>query len=145
MAILKTLSIISLSPPPKSAKFSSLLSLGIVMSLSTGLANVSLKFNRCDNAPPFLVLPSPSVVTLCSKFCNFFSVGFYQMAKIAVTPAIVLAEFILFSKRISRQKVTLHRPIYELFTDISFLYLNEKFRLCTHCIYFSVSRCLHSL
>ncbi|KAK4485587.1 hypothetical protein RD792_008230 [Penstemon davidsonii] len=49
-----------------------------VMSLSTGLANVSLKYN---------------------------SVGFYQMAKIAVTPAIVLAEFILFRKRISTQKV----------------------------------------
>ncbi|KAL0453410.1 UNVERIFIED_CONTAM: Nucleotide-sugar uncharacterized transporter 1 [Sesamum latifolium] len=48
------------------------------MSLSTGLANVSLKYN---------------------------SVGFYQMAKIAVTPAIVLAEFILFRKRISVQKV----------------------------------------
>lgn len=48
------------------------------MSLSTGLANVSLKFN---------------------------SVGFYQMAKIAVTPAIVLAEFMLYNKRISFQKV----------------------------------------
>ncbi|KAI3446634.1 hypothetical protein Pfo_003299 [Paulownia fortunei] len=78
MAFLKALSILSLSPPPKSTKYSSLLSLGIVMSLSTGLANVSLKYN---------------------------SVGFYQMAKIAVTPAIVLAEFILFRKRISTQKV----------------------------------------
>ncbi|KAL1534054.1 hypothetical protein AAHA92_31457 [Salvia divinorum] len=78
MAILKALSILSLSPPSKSAKYSTLMSLGIVMSLSTGLANVSLKYN---------------------------SVGFYQMAKIAVTPAIVLAEFILFRKRISRQKV----------------------------------------
>ncbi|KAL3532768.1 hypothetical protein ACH5RR_006289 [Cinchona calisaya] len=74
MAILKALSILSLSPPSKSTKYTSLLSLGIVMSLSTGLANVSLKYN---------------------------SVGFYQMAKIAVTPAIVLAEFILFSKKIS--------------------------------------------
>ncbi|KAL3819578.1 hypothetical protein ACJIZ3_005483 [Penstemon smallii] len=78
MAILKAFSIISLSSPPKSTNFFSLLSLGIVMSLSTGLANVSLKYN---------------------------SVGFYQMAKIAVTPAIVLAEFILFRKRISTQKV----------------------------------------
>ncbi|XP_027068422.2 nucleotide-sugar uncharacterized transporter 2-like [Coffea eugenioides] len=78
MAVLKALSILSLSSPPKSTKYSSLLSLGIVMSLSTGLANVSLKYN---------------------------SVGFYQMAKIAVTPAIVLAEFILFSKRISFLKV----------------------------------------
>ncbi|PIM98327.1 Glucose-6-phosphate/phosphate and phosphoenolpyruvate/phosphate antiporter [Handroanthus impetiginosus] len=78
MALLKTLSILSLSSPPKATKYSSLLSLGIVMSLSTGLANVSLKYN---------------------------SVGFYQMAKIAVTPAIVLAEFILFRKRISKRKV----------------------------------------
>ncbi|XP_031107243.1 nucleotide-sugar uncharacterized transporter 2-like [Ipomoea triloba] len=78
MAILKCFSILSLSPPPKSTKYSSLLSLGIVMSLSTGLANVSLKYN---------------------------SVGFYQMAKIAVTPAIVIAEFIFFQKRISSPKV----------------------------------------
>lgn len=33
------------------------------------------------------------------------SVGFYQMAKIAVTPTIVLAEFILFRKTISFNKV----------------------------------------
>lgn len=33
------------------------------------------------------------------------SVGFYQMAKIAVTPTIVLAEFMLFKKRISMEKV----------------------------------------
>lgn len=78
MAVLKALSILSLSSTSKSTKYSSLMSLGIVMSLSTGLANVSLKYN---------------------------SVGFYQMAKIAVTPAIVLTEFILFSKRISFLKV----------------------------------------
>ncbi|CAH9110345.1 unnamed protein product [Cuscuta europaea] len=78
MAILKAFSILSLSPPPKSTKYSSLVSLGIVMSLSTGLANVSLKYN---------------------------SVGFYQMAKIAVTPAIVIVEFIFFQKRFSGQKV----------------------------------------
>ncbi|XP_073150813.1 nucleotide-sugar uncharacterized transporter 1-like [Henckelia pumila] len=78
MALLKALSILTLSSPPKSTKYFSLLSLGIVMSLSTGLANVSLKYN---------------------------SVGFYQMAKIAVTPAIVLAEFVLFGKRISARKV----------------------------------------
>ncbi|MFS7934754.1 putative sugar phosphate transporter domain-containing protein [Helianthus anomalus] len=78
MALLKALSILPPPPSSKSTKFSSLLGLGIVMSLSTGLANVSLKFN---------------------------SVGFYQMAKIAVTPAIVLAEFMLYRKRISFQKV----------------------------------------
>ncbi|KAM7477866.1 hypothetical protein LguiA_026079 [Lonicera macranthoides] len=77
MALLKALSILPPSPS-KSAKYSQLLVLGIVMSLSTGLANVSLKFN---------------------------SVGFYQMAKIAVTPAIVLAEFVHFRKKISFQKV----------------------------------------
>lgn len=46
MALLKAMSILSLSPPPKSIKYSSLFSLGIVMSFSTGLANVSLKYNR---------------------------------------------------------------------------------------------------
>lgn len=78
MAILKALSFLSTSPPSKSTKYSSLTALGIVMSLSTGLANVSLKYN---------------------------SVGFYQMAKIAVTPTIVLAELMLFRKRVSFQKV----------------------------------------
>ncbi|MCD7448778.1 hypothetical protein HAX54_045992, partial [Datura stramonium] len=41
MAILNALSILSLSTPSKSTKYSSLLSLGIVMSLSTGLANIT--------------------------------------------------------------------------------------------------------
>lgn len=36
----------------------------------------------------------------------FRSVGFYQMAKIAVTPSIVLAEFILIGKRVSYVKVS---------------------------------------
>ncbi|KAK9931483.1 hypothetical protein M0R45_018757 [Rubus argutus] len=65
MAILKSLSILPASPS-KSARLSTLFTLGFVMALSTGLANVSLKYN---------------------------SVGFYQMSKIAVTPSIVLAEF----------------------------------------------------
>lgn len=78
MGILKALLILPKSPPSKSTKLSSLLALGVVMSLSTGLANVSLKFN---------------------------SVGFYQMSKIAVTPTIVLAELILFRKRVSFPKV----------------------------------------
>ncbi|RZC71214.1 hypothetical protein C5167_034397 [Papaver somniferum] len=78
MAILKALSLLPVSPPSKTTPFTSLLSLGIVMSLSNGLANVSLKYN---------------------------SVGFYQMAKIAVTPTIVLAEFVFFRKRVSCQKV----------------------------------------
>ncbi|KAL5698015.1 hypothetical protein ACHQM5_029104 [Ranunculus cassubicifolius] len=73
MAILKAFSLLPASPPSKTTPFSSLLALGIVMSLSNGLANVSLKYN---------------------------SVGFYQMAKIAVTPTIVLAEFLLFKKKV---------------------------------------------
>ncbi|XP_021650095.2 nucleotide-sugar uncharacterized transporter 1 isoform X1 [Hevea brasiliensis] len=77
MAILKALSILPASPPSKSSHLS-LFTLGFVMSLSTGLANVSLKYN---------------------------SVGFYQMAKIAVTPSIVLLEFIWFRKRVSFSKV----------------------------------------
>ncbi|MQL79461.1 hypothetical protein Taro_011903 [Colocasia esculenta] len=78
LAIFKALSLLPASPPSKSTPFSSLFSLGVVMAFSTGLANVSLKHN---------------------------SVGFYQMAKISVTPTIVLAEFILFGKKVSLQKV----------------------------------------
>uniref|UniRef100_A0A1J3CP31 Putative membrane protein n=1 Tax=Noccaea caerulescens TaxID=107243 RepID=A0A1J3CP31_NOCCA len=78
MALLKTFSLLP-SPPPSSKSSSlSLYTLGIVMSLSTGLANVSLKYN---------------------------SVGFYQMAKIAVTPSIVFAEFLWYRKRVSFIKV----------------------------------------
>ncbi|XP_020090283.1 uncharacterized membrane protein At1g06890 isoform X1 [Ananas comosus] len=77
MAIFRAISLLPASPPSKSTPFSSLFLLGAVMSLSTGLANISLKHN---------------------------SVGFYQMAKIAVTPTIVLAEFMLFKKKVSLQK-----------------------------------------
>ncbi|ERN15933.1 hypothetical protein AMTRI_Chr07g25270 [Amborella trichopoda] len=77
MALFNTFSLLP-SSPSKSASFSSLLSLGIVMSFSTSLANISLKHN---------------------------SVGFYQMAKIAVTPTIVLAEFLFFRKSVSFHKV----------------------------------------
>lgn len=78
MAVFNALSLLPASPPSKSTPYSSLFVLGAVMSLSTGLANISLKHN---------------------------SVGFYQMAKIAVTPTIVLAEFMLFRKKVSFQKV----------------------------------------
>ncbi|KNA12151.1 hypothetical protein SOVF_128200 [Spinacia oleracea] len=78
MALFKALSWLPASPPSKSTPFSSLFSLGIVMALSNGLANTSLQHN---------------------------SVGFYQMAKIAVTPTIVLTEFIFFRKTISFNKV----------------------------------------
>uniref|UniRef100_A0A2P2K153 Putative membrane protein At1g06890-like n=1 Tax=Rhizophora mucronata TaxID=61149 RepID=A0A2P2K153_RHIMU len=79
MAMLKAISLLPESPPSKQTTFT-LFTLGFVMSLSTGLANVSLKYN---------------------------SVGFYQMAKIAVTPSIVLAEFIWFKKIVSFPKVKL--------------------------------------
>ncbi|CAL5038135.1 unnamed protein product [Urochloa decumbens] len=78
MAVLKALYLLPIAPPSKSTPFSSLFALGAVMSFSTGLANISLKHN---------------------------SVGFYQMAKIAVTPTIVVAEFILFQKKVSLLKV----------------------------------------
>ncbi|KGN65499.1 nucleotide-sugar uncharacterized transporter 1 [Cucumis sativus] len=78
MAIFNFFSILPASPLSKTTRSSTLLTLGLVMSLSTGLANVSLKYN---------------------------SVGFYQMAKIAVTPSIVLAEFILYGKKVSFLKV----------------------------------------
>ncbi|KAM0941689.1 putative sugar phosphate transporter domain-containing protein [Dioscorea sansibarensis] len=78
MAVFKGLAMLPASPPSKSTPFSSLFALGVVMSFSTGLANISLKHN---------------------------SIGFYQMAKIAVTPTIVLAEFILFGRKVSIQKV----------------------------------------
>ncbi|WRX34270.1 hypothetical protein QQP08_026757 [Theobroma cacao] len=74
IAILNALSLIPPSPPLKSAP---LFTLGLVMSLCTGLANVSLKYN---------------------------SVGFYQMAKIAVTPTIVLLEYIWYKKKVSFPK-----------------------------------------
>ncbi|KAI9112544.1 hypothetical protein K1719_016467 [Acacia pycnantha] len=63
MAALKTFSLLPASPSPKSTQMSSLLfTLGFVMSLSNGLANVSLKYN---------------------------SIGFYQMAKIFLALAVV--------------------------------------------------------
>nr|CAD1824775.1 unnamed protein product [Ananas comosus var. bracteatus] len=77
MAILNAVFLLPAAPPAKSTPFSSLLALGVVMSLSSGLANVSLKYN---------------------------SVGFYQMAKIAVTPTIVLSEFMFLKKTVSFQK-----------------------------------------
>ncbi|KAK4751564.1 hypothetical protein SAY87_005046 [Trapa incisa] len=78
MAIFKALSLLPVSPPSKTTPFSSIFALGIVMSFATGLANTSLQYN---------------------------SVGFYQMAKIAVTPTIVLSEFILLRKMITYEEV----------------------------------------
>ncbi|KAG8365169.1 hypothetical protein BUALT_Bualt18G0076400 [Buddleja alternifolia] len=78
LAIFKALSLLPVSPPSKTTPFSSLFALGAVMAFASGLANTSLKHN---------------------------SVGFYQMAKIAVTPTIVTAEFFLFRKTSSFSKV----------------------------------------
>ncbi|KAM7492795.1 hypothetical protein LguiA_035716 [Lonicera macranthoides] len=78
LAIFRALSLLPASPPSKSTPFSSLFALGAVMAFASGLANTSLQHN---------------------------SVGFYQMAKISVTPTIVLAEFILFRKSLSIHKV----------------------------------------
>lgn len=78
LAFFKTLVLLPVSPPSKTTPFSALFSLGAIMAFASGLANTSLNHN---------------------------SVGFYQMAKIAVTPTIVLAEFILFRKTISFNKV----------------------------------------
>ncbi|KAJ8764997.1 hypothetical protein K2173_010467 [Erythroxylum novogranatense] len=78
LAIFNVLQLLPVSPPSKTTPFTSLFSLGAVMSFASGLANASLNHN---------------------------SVGFYQMAKIAVTPTIVLAEFILFRKTVSYRKV----------------------------------------
>ncbi|KAG5006187.1 hypothetical protein JHK85_024729 [Glycine max] len=74
MAILKAFSFLPAAPSSKSTRLSTLFTLGFVMSLSTGFANVSL------------------------------NIGFYQMAKIAVTPSIVLAEFVLYRKKVSFAK-----------------------------------------
>jgi hypothetical protein len=46
MAALEALYLLPIAPPLKSTLFSSLFALGVVMSFSTGLANVSLKHNR---------------------------------------------------------------------------------------------------
>ncbi|KAF7141994.1 hypothetical protein RHSIM_Rhsim06G0232200 [Rhododendron simsii] len=88
LAIFKAFSLLPASPPSKTTPFSSLFSLGVVMAFASGLANTSLKHN---------------------------SVGFYQMAKIAVTPTIVLAEFILFRKTVTFNKV---REFYTMLLQI---------------------------
>lgn len=121
LAFFKALSLLPVSPPSKTTPFSSLFSLGVVMAFASGLANTSLKHNRFPARIlfPFVFLP-PSFLaasgsgggegwylscflTLDSSMC---SVGFYQMAKIAVTPTIVFSEFILFKKTISFKKVS---------------------------------------
>ncbi|KAE8657970.1 Nucleotide/sugar transporter family protein isoform 2 [Hibiscus syriacus] len=78
LALISVLNALSLIPPSPPLKSTPLFTLGLVMSLCTGLANVSLKYN---------------------------SVGFYQMAKIAVTPTIVLAEYLWYKKKVSFPKV----------------------------------------
>ncbi|XVE71932.1 hypothetical protein DITRI_Ditri10aG0190800 [Diplodiscus trichospermus] len=78
LALIAILNVLSMIPPSPPLKSTPLFTLGLVMSLCTGLANVSLKYN---------------------------SVGFYQMAKIAVTPTIVLVEYMWYKKKVSFPKV----------------------------------------
>jgi hypothetical protein len=54
------------------------------------------------------------ILFLTSLFL-FLSVGFYQMAKIAVTPSIVFAEFLWYRKRVSFMKVN---EIFSLYHTI---------------------------
>jgi hypothetical protein len=113
--------------------------LSIVMAFSTGLANVSLKYNRYKilSLTSHLIwnhsldlsmskhkgdwLPtnkrrwrSNELGCLSNRNLNlsvgFSSVGFYQMAKIAVTPTIVLAEFLVLERRVSFNKVFSFKP-----------------------------------
>lgn len=119
LAFFKSLSLLPMSPPSKTTPFSSLFSLGAVMAFASGLANTSLKHNRfIDQAVNWpliaLLIRLYRVIELCFIFLSqtwklliflVYSVGFYQMAKIAVTPTIVLAEFVLFKKTISSTKV----------------------------------------
>ncbi|XP_039011235.1 nucleotide-sugar uncharacterized transporter 1-like [Hibiscus syriacus] len=88
MASLKFFSVIPASPSSVLTP-SYLFTFGLVNSVSTGLANVSLKYN---------------------------SVGFYQMAKIAITPLIVLLEFIWYKKRIAFSKKRAANPFVLLET-----------------------------
>lgn len=58
-----------------------------------------------------------------------FSVGFYQMSKIAVTPSIVLAEFVLYGKRVSLMKVIgIWENIFSYFFMTTYYY--DKMALC---------------
>jgi len=66
MAIIKAFSVLPASPPSKSSRLS-LFTLGFVMSLSTGLANVSLKYNRLDIHFLFY-----TTLLSCSKFCVWY-------------------------------------------------------------------------
>ena len=56
MAIFNFFSILPASPLSKTTRSSTLLTLGLVMSLSTGLANVSLKYNRWESTILFSLI-----------------------------------------------------------------------------------------
>lgn len=66
MAILRAFSLLPVSPPSKSTPFSSLFVLGAVMSLSTGLANVSLQHNR-SNLNFIIFERAPTLSRNCMK------------------------------------------------------------------------------
>lgn len=140
MAILKSVSLLPAAPLSKATPLSTLVALSIVMAFSTGLANVSLKYNRCK----ILSLSHHTLSEITVQIClclstketdyqqrkegggamnwvvslietwilsvGFSSVGFYQMAKIAVTPTIVLAEFLVLERQVSFNKVFSFKP-----------------------------------
>ncbi|KAG8488776.1 hypothetical protein CXB51_016795 [Gossypium anomalum] len=81
-----------------------LFTLGVVISLSTSLANVSLKYN---------------------------SVGFYQMAKIVVTPSIVLAEFIWYKKKVTFSKAII--VVHQVDRNMLVLKLEGKYPSSSGC------------
>ncbi|KAH0854192.1 hypothetical protein HID58_090129 [Brassica napus] len=125
LAFFKSLSLLPMSPPSKTTPFSSLFSLGAVMAFASGLANTAsnttgslLNLASIFNYSYFQDLTFcllMDIKRICSVFSSYLtlesfcfcpsSVGFYQMAKIAVTPTIVLAEFVLFKKTLSSTKV----------------------------------------
>lgn len=107
MALLKSFSLLPAPPPSSKSSSLSLYTLGIVMSLSTGLANVSLKYNRFYDSLYLYCAVKASLRFSHQVGVLFHSVGFYQMAKIAVTPSIVFAEFLWYRKRVSFMKVAL--------------------------------------
>ena len=107
LAIFKGSSLLPISPPSKTTPFTALFSLGVVMSFASELANAGLKHNRLESRLQLCYFVTCDFPIITSLNMVIGSVGFYQMAKIAVTPTIVLAEFILFRKTISTKKVNI--------------------------------------
>jgi hypothetical protein len=71
MALLKSFSLLPASPPSTKSSLLPLYTLGIVMSLSTGLANVSLKYNRFWKHSLFFCSPLFSYIALSHTVSHF--------------------------------------------------------------------------